>query len=112
MSLPSMWNTKAILCFAKKSARYWQNIGLTVDRRCDTIVIGEDWIKLSFTFRDWRIYMDKTNTLKPIKHFSSLYMKEQAFLVSIITDHDVIPLEHLPLCAALAHKAGLPYMES
>lgn len=32
--------------------------------------------------------------------------------ISIITDHDVIPLEHLPLCAALAHKAGLPYMES
>ena len=29
--------------------------------------------------------MDNINTLKSIKHFSSLYMKEQAFLVSIIT---------------------------
>ena len=37
---------------------------------------------------------------------------EKGLKVSIITDHDVIPLEHLPLCAALAHKAGLPYMES
>ena len=32
--------------------------------------------------------------------------------VSIVTDHDVIPIEHLPLCAALAHKAGLSYMDS
>lgn len=39
-----------------------------------------------------------------------LYQK--GLSVSIITDHDVIPLEHLPLCAALSHKAGLPYMES
>ena len=37
---------------------------------------------------------------------------EKGLSVSIITDHDVIPLEHLPLCAALAHKAGLPYIES
>ena len=37
---------------------------------------------------------------------------EKGLEVSIITDHDVIPLEHLPICAALAHKAGLPYMES
>lgn len=29
--------------------------------------------------------MDKTNTSKPIKYYTSLYMKDQAFLVSIIT---------------------------
>ncbi|MBE7021096.1 MAG: amidohydrolase [Ruminococcaceae bacterium] len=37
---------------------------------------------------------------------------EKGLSVSIITDHDVIPLEHLTICAALANKAGLPYMES
>lgn len=39
-------------------------------------------------------------------------LHNKGLIISIITDHDVIPLEHLPLCAALAHKAGLPYMES
>ncbi|MBE7029300.1 MAG: amidohydrolase [Clostridia bacterium] len=37
---------------------------------------------------------------------------EKGVSVSIITDHDVIPLEHLTICAALSYKAGLPYMES
>lgn len=33
-------------------------------------------------------------------------------LFSIITDSPVIPLEHLALCAGLAHNAGLPYLEA
>ena len=32
--------------------------------------------------------------------------------VSIITDAPVIPLEHLPMCAGFAIKAGLPYEEA
>ncbi|MDR1967011.1 MAG: amidohydrolase [Synergistaceae bacterium] len=32
--------------------------------------------------------------------------------VCIITDHGVIPIEHLKVCAALANAAGLPYMEA
>ena len=39
-------------------------------------------------------------------------LNEAGITVSIVTDHDVIPIEHLPLCAALAHKAGLPYMDA
>lgn len=31
---------------------------------------------------------------------------------AIMTDHPVIPQQHLPLCAALAHKAGLPEEEA
>ncbi|NLM06433.1 MAG: amidohydrolase [Tissierellia bacterium] len=33
-------------------------------------------------------------------------------LFSIITDSPVIPLEHLALCAGLAHNAGLPHQEA
>jgi imidazolonepropionase-like amidohydrolase len=32
--------------------------------------------------------------------------------ICIITDHGVIPIEHLKVCAALAQSAGLPYMEA
>jgi len=39
-------------------------------------------------------------------------LTEAGIEISIITDHDVIPIEHLPLCAALAHKAGLSYMDA
>ncbi len=50
--------------------------------------------------------------LKNKSYVTPKVLYEKGLSVSIITDHDVIPLEHLPLCAALAHKAGLPYMES
>jgi imidazolonepropionase-like amidohydrolase len=32
--------------------------------------------------------------------------------VCIVTDHGVIPIEHLKVCAALASAAGLPYMDA
>ncbi len=32
--------------------------------------------------------------------------------VAIMTDHPVIPCQHLPLCAALAYRAGLPKQEA
>jgi imidazolonepropionase-like amidohydrolase len=32
--------------------------------------------------------------------------------VCIITDHGVVPIEHLKVCAALASSAGLPYMDA
>ena len=50
--------------------------------------------------------------LKNKSYITPKVLYEKGLSVSIITDHDVIPLEHLPLCAALSHKAGLPYMES
>ncbi len=49
--------------------------------------------------------------LKNKSYITPKVLCEKGLSVSIITDHDVIPLEHLPLCAALAVKAGLPYME-
>lgn len=37
---------------------------------------------------------------------------EAGLKVAIITDSPVIPLQHLSLCAGLAHKSGLDYMEA
>ncbi len=39
-------------------------------------------------------------------------LAKEGIEVSVVTDHDVIPIEHLPLCAALAHKAGLSYEDA
>ena len=33
-------------------------------------------------------------------------LAKEGIEVYIITDHDVIPIEHLPLCAALTHKSS------
>lgn len=37
---------------------------------------------------------------------------EAGVKIAITTDSPVIPLQHLPLCAGLAHNAGLPEMEA
>lgn len=37
---------------------------------------------------------------------------EAGVKIAIMTDHPVIPLQHLPLCAALSAKAGLPEEEA
>lgn len=39
-------------------------------------------------------------------------LNEAGVKIAIMTDSPVIPLEYLPMCAALAHKAGLPEMEA
>jgi imidazolonepropionase-like amidohydrolase len=39
-------------------------------------------------------------------------MVEAGCKIAIMTDSPVIPLEYLPMCAALAHKAGLDEMEA
>ena len=39
-------------------------------------------------------------------------LNEAGVKIAIMTDSPVIPLEYLPMCAALAHKAGLDEMEA
>lgn len=39
-------------------------------------------------------------------------LNEAGVKIAIITDSPVIPLQHLSLCAGLAHKAGLPEIEA
>lgn len=39
-------------------------------------------------------------------------LHEAGVKIAIMTDSPVIPLQHLPMCAALAAKAGLPEMEA
>ena len=39
-------------------------------------------------------------------------LAEAGVKVALMTDHPVIPIQYLPLCAALAHKAGLSKEDS
>ena len=39
-------------------------------------------------------------------------LREAGVDIAIITDAPVIPIQHLPMCAGLAHNAGLDYEES
>lgn len=50
--------------------------------------------------------------LKNLSFENPKILNEHGILFSICTDHPETPIQYLPLCAALAHKHGLPYMES
>lgn len=39
-------------------------------------------------------------------------LSETGLLVALDTDHPVIPIQYLPLCAALSVKHGMPYMDA
>ncbi len=48
--------------------------------------------------------------LKNLSFENPKILNEHGILFSICTDHPETPIQYLPLCAALAHKNGLPYM--
>ena len=48
--------------------------------------------------------------LKYLSFENPKILNEHGILFSICTDHPETPIQYLPLCAALAHKNGLPYM--
>ncbi len=50
--------------------------------------------------------------LKNLSFENAKILNEYGILFSICTDHPETPIQYLPLCAALAHKNGLPYMDS
>ena len=50
--------------------------------------------------------------LKNLSFKNPKILNEHGILFSICTDHPETPIQYLPLCAALAHKNGLPYMAS
>ena len=85
-----MTNKKAVANIPKQMGKYIPYMKQTTTK------------KLS---RQTRILRNKTYETPAI-------LAKEGIEVSIITDHDVIPIEHLPLCAALAHKAGLSYYDS
>lgn len=50
--------------------------------------------------------------LKNLSFENPRILHEHGILFSICTDHPETPIQYLPLCAALAHKNGLPYMSA
>ena len=50
--------------------------------------------------------------LKNLSFENPKILNDYGILFSICTDHPETPIQYLPLCAALAHKNGLPYMAS
>lgn len=48
--------------------------------------------------------------LKNLTFENPKILNDHGILFSICTDHPETPIQYLPLCAALAHKHGLPYM--
>lgn len=50
--------------------------------------------------------------LKNLSYESPGILQKAGVKVAIMTDHPVIPIQHLPFCAALAVKAGMDEMEA
>ena len=50
--------------------------------------------------------------LKNLSFDNPRILNEHGILFSITTDHPETPIQYLPLCASLAHKHGLPYMQA
>lgn len=50
--------------------------------------------------------------LRNLEFSNPARLYEAGILFGITTDHPVIPVQYLPICAALAQKSGLPYMEA
>ena len=50
--------------------------------------------------------------LKNLSFDNPRILNEHGILFSITTDHPETPIQYLPLCASLAHKHGLPYIQA
>lgn len=50
--------------------------------------------------------------LKNLEFVNAARLKEKGITFGLTTDHPVTNVQYLPMCAALAHKCGLPYMDA
>ncbi len=50
--------------------------------------------------------------LKNLSFENPKILNQHGILTAISTDHPETPVQYLPICAALAHKHGLPYMDA
>ena len=86
---------------------------ITLEHCTDGHLIAEDLAKegkpaiVGPTFGERSKYELKNKTFDTPK-----VLYEAGVKIAINTDSPVIPLEHLSLCAGLAHKAGLPMIEA
>ncbi|MDR7869433.1 MAG: amidohydrolase [Tissierellaceae bacterium] len=89
------------------------DLDITLEHCTDGHLIAEDLAKeakpavVGPTFGDRSKYELKNKTFDTPR-----VLYEAGVKIAINTDSPVIPLEHLSLCAGLAHKAGLPMIEA
>ena len=86
---------------------------LTLDHCTDGALIADELAGEGYPAFIGPSFGAKTKIELRNKDFATLAALHAAGVpVSIITDAPVIPLEHLPMCAGFAVKAGLPYEEA
>lgn len=89
------------------------DVDITLDHCTDGHLIAEDLVKegksaiVGPTFGERSKFELKNKTFDTPR-----ILYEAGVKIAINTDSPIIPLEHLSLCAGLAHKAGLPMMEA
>jgi len=89
------------------------DLDITLEHCTDGHLIAADLAKegkaaiIGPTFGDRSKYELKNKTFDTPR-----ILHEAGVKIAIMTDAPVIPLQHLSLCAGLAHKAGLPEMEA
>jgi imidazolonepropionase-like amidohydrolase len=89
------------------------DVMLTLDHCTEGALIAEDLAKEGYPAFIGPSFGAKTKIELRNKDFATAGELHAAGVpVSIITDSPVIPLEHLPMCAGFAVKAGLPYEEA
>ena len=89
------------------------DLKLTLDHCTDGALIAEELASEGYPAFVGPSFGHKTKVELKNKDFTTPSVLHAAGIaVSIITDAPVIPLEYLPLCAGLAHSAGLAYEEA
>ena len=89
------------------------DLKLTLDHCTDGALIADELAREGYPAFVGPSFGHKTKVELKNKDFTTPSVLHAAGIaVSIITDAPVIPLEYLPLCAGLAHSAGLAYEEA
>ncbi len=89
------------------------NVKLTLDHCTEGHLIAEDLAKEGFPAIVGPTFGGKSKIELTNKSFVTAAALQQAGMkIAIMTDSPVIPLRNLPMCAALAHKAGMDEFEA
>lgn len=89
------------------------NIKITLDHCTEAHLIADELAKEDYPIIIGPTFGNKSKVELREKSFDTpRILFEHGISVSIMTDAPVIPIENLNMCAALAHKAGLPLDEA
>ena len=89
------------------------NVKLTLEHCTEGHLIADDLAKEGYPAIVGPTFGNKSKFELQNKTFDTpKILVEAGVKIAIMTDSPVIPLEHLPMCSALAYKAGLDEMEA